>query len=314
MKARRAAVLLLAGLTLACDRGLPEAEPAPVAEVMRPAVRTPGVRMTMEALHASDGTPPGWKFSTPPGDAARGRDLFEDFACHRCHAIGGEEFGDVGGPSGPGPELTGMGSHHPPGYFAEAIVHPNAVLVEGPGYLRPDGLSVMPEYPDMTLEELGDLVAYLASLTGPDAHGEGEVPPCHAAAEAKPEGESPANGHEEGHSHAAAEEAPSRDSLAWFAQAYEVEGERIDEFYGWFDREEFRRIEGLVRIETYASRSREGRHTILSMFGFRTESEVEGFLLARASIPVPGDFVRPVAESRFETPPVYRAVQMSSGD
>jgi mono/diheme cytochrome c family protein len=72
-----------------------------------------------------------------------------------------------------GPELTGMGSHHPAEYFAESIINPNRVIVAGTGYTGPDGSSTMPSYADtMTLKQLVDVVAYLKSLTsGEMAHG-----------------------------------------------------------------------------------------------------------------------------------------------
>ncbi len=50
-------------------------------------------------------------------------------------------------------------------YFAESIRNPNAVIVTGPGYTGPDGLSIMPDYQDsLTARELTGLVAYLRSL------------------------------------------------------------------------------------------------------------------------------------------------------
>lgn len=67
-----------------------------------------------------------------------------------------------------------MGQNHPAEYLAESILNPNRVLIEGPGFTGPDGLSKMPEYADtMTLRQLIDLVAYLKSLTtgGPDQGG-----------------------------------------------------------------------------------------------------------------------------------------------
>jgi len=58
-----------------------------------------------------------------------------------------------------------MGPLHPAEYFAEAILTPNAVLIEGPGFLGPDGKSRMPSYTEsMTLQQLIDLVAYLRTL------------------------------------------------------------------------------------------------------------------------------------------------------
>src|SRR5207249_752462 len=49
--------------------------------------------------------------------------------------VAGESFAP---PTGPGPELTGMGSHHPAEYFLESILTPDAVLVDGPEYVGPD--------------------------------------------------------------------------------------------------------------------------------------------------------------------------------
>ena len=66
---------------------------------------------------------------------------------------------------GVGPDLTRMGAMHPPEYFAESIINPNAVLTEGPGYVGEDGRSKMPSYSEiLTIEQLIDLVAYLKSL------------------------------------------------------------------------------------------------------------------------------------------------------
>jgi hypothetical protein len=122
-------------------------------------------RITMQALHAAGGVPPGWRFTVPPGDAAAGRQAFVDLRCYACHAVKGELFPlKPGEAATAGPELSGMGGHHPAEYLAESIVNPSAVLVEGPGYIGGDGRSIMPSYPDMTLGQLVDLVAYLKTL------------------------------------------------------------------------------------------------------------------------------------------------------
>jgi len=145
------------------DHGQTQGDPAP-----------PGpTRITMDALHKAGGVPPGWRFTVPPGDAAAGRQAFIEFKCYACHAIAGEQFPLPPGQSASaGPELTGMGGHHPPDYFAESIMNPSAVLVEGPGYIGGDGRSIMPAYPDMTLAQLANLVAYLRTLGGSEAtHG-----------------------------------------------------------------------------------------------------------------------------------------------
>jgi len=87
--------------------------------------------------------------------------VFVKLACFACHQVGGEPFP---APSGPGPDLTGVGGHHPPGYLLESILNPNAVIVDGPGYSGPDGRSIMPDYRgQLTVAELVDLVAYLKS-------------------------------------------------------------------------------------------------------------------------------------------------------
>jgi putative copper export protein/mono/diheme cytochrome c family protein len=119
------------------------------------------MRTTIAELHASGGVPRGWLFTPPAGDESNGRRLFTRLQCYACHAVAGEEFP---APTAPGPELTGMRGHHPAGYLVESILNPDAVIVEGPGYTRADGRSTMPEYPDLTLAELIDLVAYLRGL------------------------------------------------------------------------------------------------------------------------------------------------------
>jgi mono/diheme cytochrome c family protein len=137
------------------------------------------IRLTMEQLHAQGGVPRGWKFLMPPGDVTEGRKVFRAMECFACHDVKGEHFPtDTKTPRAAGPDLTGMGSHHPAEYFAESIVNPNRVVVLGPGYTGADGLSKMPSYSDtMTLKQLSDVVAYLKSLTAGetthDAHETG---------------------------------------------------------------------------------------------------------------------------------------------
>jgi len=119
-------------------------------------------RVTMEDLHESGGIPKGWIFRPPEGDPDRGREVFVKLECFACHTVQGESFPP---PSRPGPDLTRMGGHHPAGYLAESVINPNAVIVEGPGYTGPDGLSIMPDYREsLTLAEFNDLVTYLKNL------------------------------------------------------------------------------------------------------------------------------------------------------
>src|SRR4030095_2815382 len=149
MERMRSAALVLVVALAACSRSSDRAA--------APRARTPGVRVSMDMLHRMGGVPPGWKLTPPPGDVQSGRAAFVDFGCPSCHTVEGESFSAKAGGAQVGPDLTGMGPHHPPRYFDEAILNPDAVLIEGPGYIGPDGHSVMPDYPEMTTRQLGDL-------------------------------------------------------------------------------------------------------------------------------------------------------------
>jgi len=139
------------------------------APAAKPAAEPSGSkRVTMEDLHRGGGVPPGWRFSWPAGDAARGREVFAKLECYQCHEVKSEKFPPVTpDPTRRGPELSGMGAHHPAEYFAESIINPNAVIVLGPGHTGPDGQSIMPDFRDsLTLAETIDLVAFIRSLGG----------------------------------------------------------------------------------------------------------------------------------------------------
>lgn len=140
------------------------------------------IRITAEDLHRHGGVPPGWRLAVPPGDPKAGREVFAKLECYTCHVVRGEPFSQAPqGPDAVGPELTGMGDQHPADYFLEAILNPNAVIVTGPGYTGPDGLSIMPDYREsLTVAELLDLVAYLTSLRG--GHGHAHETPGHPPA------------------------------------------------------------------------------------------------------------------------------------
>lgn len=148
--------------------------PAPSAPaVAKPAPPAAGSRrVTMDDLHRGGGVPRGWKFTLPAGgDAARGKQLFADLECYKCHRVDGAGFPPTGGDGKVGPPLTGVGSHHPAEYFAESILSPNAIIVEGAGFLGPDGRSIMPSFADaLSVTQLVDLVAYLKSQAGGGHH------------------------------------------------------------------------------------------------------------------------------------------------
>ncbi|MET0502738.1 MAG: cytochrome c [Candidatus Binatia bacterium] len=124
-----------------------------------------------ETAHRVTGehTPPNWKFTLPPGDAVEGKKLFVELECYKCHEVKGESFPVVGeGDKGIGPELSQMADTHPPEFFAESIVNPNAVIDpqdKEMGFLGADEKSRMPTYGDvLTVKQLADLATYLNSL------------------------------------------------------------------------------------------------------------------------------------------------------
>jgi len=152
---------LLIGLAVAASAQHHPSQPATEAKEPPKSIRT-----TIDALHRGGGVPPGWKFTLPQGNAAAGRKVFVELGCHSCHEVKGEQF-PAGEKRDAGPELTGMGAAHPAEFLAEAIVNPNAVIIDEPGFTGPDGRSKMPTFnDDMTVAQLIDLVAYLKSLTG----------------------------------------------------------------------------------------------------------------------------------------------------
>src|SRR5262245_30825687 len=158
------------------------ATPSASSPAAAPATQTGGAtgprKITMEELHRSGGVPVGWKFALPGGDPAKGRQVFVDLECYKCHAIRGENFPAAGGDAkNVGPELTGMGGQHPGEYFAESILTPNSVILDGPGYIGPDGKSIMPSFADsLSVTQLVDLVAFLKSLTATGHHMHSAAP------------------------------------------------------------------------------------------------------------------------------------------
>jgi mono/diheme cytochrome c family protein len=132
------------------------------------AAPAPAGRVVQEyELHQGDGVPRGWKFTLPPGgDPARGRKVFADLECYKCHLIKDGGFPPTGTDGKKGPELTGTGGHHPAEYFAHSILDPSAIIVDGPGHMGPDGRSIMPSFNDsLSVAQLLDLVAFLKSQT-----------------------------------------------------------------------------------------------------------------------------------------------------
>jgi Cu/Ag efflux protein CusF len=109
--------------------------------------------------------PKDWQFTMPKGDPAKGRAVFEKFECYYCHAVRGEKFPS---PIENAPELSQMGPAHPVEFFAESIINPNAVVPKS--YRETDGTSPMTNFAaKMTVQELIDVSAYVASLKPTDA-------------------------------------------------------------------------------------------------------------------------------------------------
>ncbi|HYR96410.1 MAG TPA: cytochrome c [Candidatus Binatus sp.] len=289
-KAPLTALLVLA----ACGGGSKEPEPA-AAEPARTAVKS--VRITMDALHQSAGIPPGWHFTVPAGSVEAGRRAFVDLGCQSCHRVAGEPFAADGSQTGIGPDLTGMGSHHPAEYFAESILNPDAVLVDGPGYIGADGVSVMPSYPDLTLRQLADLVAYLRSLR---AGGAKDMLAAASPAEVTDVPSPPAD----------------RGSIFW-AQAYDIEAGRLRQFEEWFAKEGlpgFLAQDGIVSVETYVDTMRD-RPWVMTVLGFRSEETLDRFLEEPSSERLGekfDEFVGPHRHRIFGRPPVYRAPTLSA--
>jgi mono/diheme cytochrome c family protein len=116
-----------------------------------------------------------WKFTLPQGDPAAGRKVFVEVECYKCHEVKGEKFPAVAeGERGIGPELSQMAGMHPPEFFAESIINPNAVIdpdAKKLGYVGEDGKSKMPDYDSvLTIKQVADLASYIASLKGQKSH------------------------------------------------------------------------------------------------------------------------------------------------
>lgn len=129
-----------------------------------------GKKVAQEAM-GEHGMPADWKFTLPKGDPVEGRKVYVEMQCYKCHEVKGETFPAVAkGEEGIGPELSQMAGMHPVEFFAESVINPDAVIDPGAevkGYVAQKGESKMPDYNDvMTVKQLADLAAYLASLKG----------------------------------------------------------------------------------------------------------------------------------------------------
>lgn len=286
-RSRGRAVLVSIAATLLAAAAAPAQNQAP----------TPAsVRITMEALHQFGGVPPGWMLEPAPGDAARGRELFEHFGCHTCHAVQGA---DLPPPIGAGPELSGMGSHHPAAYFAEAILNPDAVIVDGRGYVGPDGRSNMPRYPDMSLAELADVIAYLRSLTDGGGHHDMRPPSPAAVAEAD------------------LPPPPASAAQRFLVQSYDVKPGQLAALESWFRQEgarQFLSIPGLLAIDTWVDRGGEAPR-LVTILSFRDEASFFRFTVDPEAQRVAerfDEFIGAHGHQVLSVAPLYRSADLSA--
>jgi len=294
-------LLFACALSVACGERQ-KAPPAPSPTQARTSPKS--VRITMDALHQLGGVPAGWQLTPLSGDVDAGRTLFAEQGCNSCHKVAGEKFSEVG-TSGAGPELTGMGSHHPPGYFLEAIVNPDAVLVDGPGFVSHRGRSTMPVYPDLTVTQLEDLVAYLSSLTSNDPHAGHHMRGANGVAAAPNPADRPS--------------PPDTAARIFFAQSYDVVPGKVKDFEQWFRNggaQRFLGVDGLVSVETFVDTTRASR-VVTSIWGFRDEAALNAFMATNdpAAIAVGTEFdafVGPHDHQVFRTQPMYRAPALSA--
>ena len=303
----RGETALLAGaiLSLAAALAMPRAVApiAPGSSGERPR-GAPGVRLTMMELHRQGGVPRGWQPRVPPGDADAGRATFVALGCPSCHRVAGEAF-SRSAPSGPGPELSGMGSHHPAAYFAEALLDPDAVVLEGAGWVDDDGRSTMPAYPDLTVRQLGDLVTYLTSLKQD------------AAAASAHEAMSGRGITVESITSRMLPDAPAApDGRTYYAQSYDVLPEQLPAFERWLattGRARLLDVEGLVAVDTYADLERPGT-PLTTVLAFRDEAAFRTFLADPASADLWREldaFVGPHGHRAIDRPPIYRVPSLS---
>lgn len=287
-------IVVLAGLLLVACGGQPPEQTRARPPALPPDVKP--VRITMDMLHQAGGVPPGWRFTLPQGDVAAGRQSFVDLGCHSCHAVAGEAFSPANDPSHVGPELSGMGSHHPALYFVESILTPDAVLIDGPGYITDDDRSRMPAYPDLTVTQLADLVAYLQSLT---TGGSEYAPPAPTLASAP----RPA--------------PPASAATIFFVQVYDVQRDRLATFQDWFAREggpALRAVDGFLAIDTYVDNTRPGP-ALVTIMSFRDDAALARFLQEPAGAALKqrwDEFIGPHGHQMFRIPPVYRVASLSA--
>ncbi len=302
-----AGALAVTAYTLGAAR---EGAPSPPVSAPVTAAPLPGsIRVTMAELHRSGGLPSGWSFN-PAGNAAAGRQAFEDYGCYTCHAVEGAGLPQKPdeGPTA-GPDLTGMGAHHPAEYFVESILNPDAILVEGPSYIGADGHSAMPSYPDMTARDLRDIVAFLMSLKGAEAQ-----PHVHVAGsgtQLMPDriivdpGELPY-----------VPPPPPRRAKTFLARSYSMRDGMLPAYRQWFARDGARALlasPGLLSVDTFVNGTCH-EAPMVTVFGFADQAALDRFLGDPQQVEIANrmaEFISPRNDRFRDWPPFYRVDDLS---
>jgi hypothetical protein len=166
----------------------------------------------------------------------------------------------------------------------------------------------MPAYPDLTITQLEDLVAYLGSLTSNDPHAGHHMPGMKmggaASAPAGP-ADRPA--------------PPATPARAFFLQSYDVVPGKAQAFEEWFRREggkRFLAVDGLVSVDTFVDTTRSAQ-VVTSVWGFRDEAALNAFMTTNdpATVAVGTEFdqfVGPHDHKVLQAPPIYRAPALSA--
>ncbi|MFN8643196.1 MAG: hypothetical protein U0802_16625 [Candidatus Binatia bacterium] len=189
-----------------------------------------------------------------------------------------------------------------------------AVLVEGPGYIDEQGRSTMPAYPDLTVAQLQDLVAFLASLTaGGDA-------PCHAPAAVTPGAGPPPTSVAAPVAPTPAVPLPAPPSVAatlFLVQTYDVLPERLAAFERWFQQTfapALRAFGGIVSVETTVDRARRGP-ALTTVIAFRDRAAYDRWnnnLGQRELAAKFDEFIGVHGHVVYDSPPLYRAAGLSA--
>lgn len=94
------------------------------------------------------------------GDMGHGQEVFAESGCSACHSIGTENNtgpGLQGISARGGGRVAGLSAEE---YIAQSLKEPSAFVVSG-------FADIMPEFPDLSDEDMADLIAYLLSLDDP---------------------------------------------------------------------------------------------------------------------------------------------------